>query len=283
MKFQTYVCAASVLCLGGISTVPIQAWKDKIKWYLETRYLKDLDRIDEEPMEFQWKIFPGFTTSRILDEVQKMMAELRCEPEQFQGRVIFMSMYNDIVWRERGCRENCVGNSVNVAAYAKKFPQGCWSFLGPGCEKKWYGTHVSKPDGEWYKTAEVMLLNFAESRAHRGELKSIVEGKKSIHFNGSEETVELINILRTVYFCQSAQYPRSSLRFVQRLTPRLKKTNRRWGLGIYGGTDRISQCWCHLSDFNIIGTGNLLQEYEHKFAELSDDQKLSKLCMKLVS
>ena len=50
-----------------------------------------------------------------------------------------------------------------------------------------------------------MMLNFAESghpvfRATsplgRGELKSKFGGKKTIHYNGSEETVELI--LRTV-------------------------------------------------------------------------------------
>ena len=55
------------------------------------------------------------------------------------------------------------------------------------------------------KTAEVMMFIFAESghpvfRAtsalERGELKSKGGGKKSIRFNGSEETVELI--LRTV-------------------------------------------------------------------------------------
>ena len=52
----------AVLCLGGIRTAPVQAWKDKIKWYLETCYLKDLDRIDGEPMKFEWKNCPGFTT-----------------------------------------------------------------------------------------------------------------------------------------------------------------------------------------------------------------------------
>ena len=39
-----------MLCLGGISPEPVQAWKDKSKWYLETRYLKELDRIDGEQM-----------------------------------------------------------------------------------------------------------------------------------------------------------------------------------------------------------------------------------------
>ena len=50
------VFSDSVLCLGGISPEPVQAWKDKIKWYLENRYLKELDRIDGEQMEFEWTI-----------------------------------------------------------------------------------------------------------------------------------------------------------------------------------------------------------------------------------
>ena len=38
MKSQTYVFPDSLLCLGGISTVPVQAWKNNIEWYLETRH-----------------------------------------------------------------------------------------------------------------------------------------------------------------------------------------------------------------------------------------------------
>ena len=164
-------------CLGGKSTEQVQAWRDKIKWYLETRYPKDLDRTDGEPMEFEWKI-------------QKMMAELRCDPEHFQGRIIFISMYIDIEWWTPGNKENCVANSANVATCAKKFPQGCWSFLGPCCEKKWYETHISKPNGEWDKTAEDMMLNFAESghpvfratsASERTELKKKQSGWKEVH------------------------------------------------------------------------------------------------------
>ena len=47
-------------------------------------------------MEIKWKNFPGFTASGILVEIQKMMAEIKFEPEHFPGRIIFMSMYNDI-------------------------------------------------------------------------------------------------------------------------------------------------------------------------------------------
>ena len=95
-------------CLGGISTEPVKAWESRIKWCLETCHLKDLDRIDGEPMELEWNIFPGFTTMGILDEIQKIMTESKCEPEQFKGRIIFMSMYNDIDWGKRGNKENCI-------------------------------------------------------------------------------------------------------------------------------------------------------------------------------
>ena len=86
-----------------------------------------------------------------------------------------------------------------------QIPAGLWSFLGPGSEKKWYGTYSDKPDGDWDKIAERMMLNFAESghpifRAtsalERGELRSKEDGKKSVHFNGSEETIKLS--LRTI-------------------------------------------------------------------------------------
>ena len=71
-------------------------------------------------MEFERTNFSGFTTLGIVDEIQKMMAESKCEPEQFNGRIIFMSMYNDIVWGKRGNHEKCMASSMNVAAHAKK-------------------------------------------------------------------------------------------------------------------------------------------------------------------
>ena len=151
------------------------------------------------------------------------MRDQQCELEQFKGRIIFMPMYNDIVWGERGNTEKCIMNFVTVANYARRFLLGRWSFLGPGPEKKWCGTYSDKPDGDWDKTAERMMLNFAESghpkfRAsalERGELRSKEKGKKSIHFNGSEETIEFI--LRVI-----TQYLRSSGRLMQRIVERFR-------------------------------------------------------------
>ena len=197
MTSKTYVFSDSVLCLGGISREPVQAWKDKIKWYLETCYLKELDRTDGEQIELEQTILPRFTTVGILNEIQNMMAEFLCEPEQFKGRIIVMSMFNDITWRTPGNEENGVANSMNVATYAKRFPFGCWSYLGPGCEKKWCGTHVNKPNGEWSRVAEIMIINFAESRHPSPFGKRRIErkrgGKKTIRYNRSQETVEFVS------------------------------------------------------------------------------------------
>ena len=95
--------------------------------------------------------------------------------------------------------------SVLVANSARRFPLGHCSFLGPRSEKKLCETYSDKPDGDRDKITEQMMLNFAESRhpvfratsaLGRGELRSEGKGKKSIHFNGGEENIELI--LRTV-------------------------------------------------------------------------------------
>ena len=85
---------------------PVEAWKYKIKWYLENRYLEDLSLVDEESTEFEWKIFPGITTLDILEEIQKFIKEMQFELEQFNDRIIFMSMYNDTAWGEEETQKN---------------------------------------------------------------------------------------------------------------------------------------------------------------------------------
>ena len=85
--------------------------------------------------------------------------------------------------------EWCLANSLIVADYWRRFAQGHWSFLGPGSEKEWYGTHTYKPHGKWDRVAEDMMLNFSESghpvfrgssAFEQGGLKSKAKRKLSI-------------------------------------------------------------------------------------------------------
>ena len=69
-------------------------------------------------------------------------------------------------------------------------------------KKKWYSTHEYKPQGEWDKVAEQMMMEFSESghsvflclRVHCPEERSITKGggKLSIHFCADQGTIETV-------------------------------------------------------------------------------------------
>ena len=99
----------------------------------------------------------------------------------------------------------CIANSTLVSLFAKRFPAGRWSFLGSGSETKWYSTDNERPQGEWDRVAELMIIKFGESghpvfRAtsplSRGTLKSKGGGKLSFHFCADGDTIE--TVLRTI-------------------------------------------------------------------------------------
>ena len=95
---KVYVFSDSVLCIGEVGGDQNVAWMSKIEWYSQNNHFKELNRIDGMQTEFEWKIFPAFTTLGILKEIPNLLKSFQCEPEHFNGRIIFMSMYNDIVW-----------------------------------------------------------------------------------------------------------------------------------------------------------------------------------------
>ena len=72
---KAYVFSDSALCLGKMGEDPVESWKSKIQWYSDINYFSELNRIDGKPMEFEWKILPGFTTVAIPNKIQQMMGE----------------------------------------------------------------------------------------------------------------------------------------------------------------------------------------------------------------
>ena len=65
----------SVLCLGKVNQNPTSntVWEEQFSWFKDSPQYRTLDKIDGGPMEFEWNIFPGFTTLQLVDEVQKFM------------------------------------------------------------------------------------------------------------------------------------------------------------------------------------------------------------------
>ena len=97
-RTKVYVFSDSVLCLGKMHENPQSntAWEQRLEWFKTSQEYRKLDRIDGEPMEFEWNIFPGFITLQLSQEVQEFLLRLNETPENFTGRIIFMSMFNDI-------------------------------------------------------------------------------------------------------------------------------------------------------------------------------------------
>ena len=138
-RTKVYVFSDSVLCLGRILQHPEsnEAWKERIAEVMSEKSYRDYDGINGEPTEFEWNIFPGFTTLQLCGKVTDILSRLGETPETFTGRILFMSMFNDISCDGKGNKGECLANARVVKVLAKKFGIGQWSFNGPGCAKKW--------------------------------------------------------------------------------------------------------------------------------------------------
>ena len=201
---KVYVFSDSVLCLGKIHENPQSntAWEQRLEWFKTTPEYSTSDRLDGEPMEFEWKNFPGFNTLQLSQKVKSLLLKFDETPENFTGRIIFMSMFNDISWGSKDNKIECESHAQLVSSHARRFGAGQWSFPGPGSEKKWYSISEDSPQGEWDKMAEKMMLTFAESGhpatspLSRGQLKSKGVGKLSIHYCADLETIA--TLFRTI-------------------------------------------------------------------------------------
>ena len=59
------------------------AWEQRFGWFKTSQEYRKFDRIDGEPMEFEWNIFPGFNTLQLSQEVKNLMLRLGETPENF--------------------------------------------------------------------------------------------------------------------------------------------------------------------------------------------------------
>ena len=224
--------------------------------------------------------FAGSTTLGILDEIPKMMTKSKCEPEQFKGRIIFVSMYNDIDWWAPGEMKKIVLRVLSklLLSMLEDSREDVGRFRGLGRRRN--GTERIATNGmenrikllkAWCSTLPKSghPVFRATSGLERGEMKSKGKGKKTIHFNGSRN-----------YFCQSVQCQRKPAELWKesaRDSSSAGKPAANDNLGSmvipteFPTANTISQ-----TDADVLK--KLLREYEQKFAELPEQQKLTKLC-----
>ena len=126
---KVYVFSDSVLCLGRILQHPDsnEAWKNRIAGVKSEKSYRDYDGINGEPTEFEWNIFPGFTTLQLCGKINDLLSDLGQTPETFTGRILFMSMFNDISCDRKGNKEECLANAGIVKSTCEKI--WCWTMV----------------------------------------------------------------------------------------------------------------------------------------------------------
>ena len=108
--------------------------KEQIHYFQHSNEYAELSGIDGEPIEFDVEYFPGFTSIEILRHIQLDLNARRIYPEQFEGRIIFMSVFNDI--DRTGNSDVCTPDARKVSDDANEFQRRHWSFFDPGDEEK---------------------------------------------------------------------------------------------------------------------------------------------------
>ena len=134
-RTMVYVFSDSVLCLGKIfeNTQSNDAWEQRLGWLKSSPKIQKLWQNRRRANGIRVEYFPGYNTSQVSQEVKHLLLRLGETPENFTGRIIFMSMFNDISCGSRDNENECESNAQLVSLFAKSFGIGqmviSWSWF----------------------------------------------------------------------------------------------------------------------------------------------------------
>ena len=164
--------------------------KNKCQLRRCTILFRELQGLDGEPIDFEWQNFPGATSLDLLLKIQRDLEGKRTTPEDFSDRIIFMSMFNDIVLDKKGNEYSCNTTAREIIEYASGFNDRHSAFLGPGEESTWCQGYAINCGGKWDLRASQMVEDY-ENSGHpvfqgisplgRGILKRKIN-RNTIHF-----------------------------------------------------------------------------------------------------
>ena len=208
-------------------------------------------------------------------------------PENFTGRILFMSMFNDISCGTKDDETECLANTKLVSLYARRFRKGQWTFIGPGSEKMWCCISEDSPQGVWDNIAERMLLEVAESgcpifRAttplSRGQLKSKGHGQLSIHHAADLETLE--TFFRIIVSANQLSLYGAVAEICEEYESLHERTVRAVVMGQSSSSfvQSVIKTEVPLDCDDPAKQDLLLQQYGERIERLSQQDKLSKFC-----
>ena len=81
-----HVYSDSVFSLGKLlnHSEANEKWRDQISEFQQSNEYAELSEVDGESIEFEWNIFPGFTSIEILRQIQKDLKNRQITREQLE-------------------------------------------------------------------------------------------------------------------------------------------------------------------------------------------------------
>ena len=145
------------------------------------------------------------------------MATRRTRHEEFEDRIICMSIYNDIDWTKEMMEEWKLQGlffEFSNGKHAKRFQLGHWSFLGPG-EKKMVCTIASlngtgiQTQMSWYPISKTSNIQFSEQQV-RWRVRIFWQKKWEMYDSRQWWLIECRAFVLHSQLCKPSQYLRSS-------------------------------------------------------------------------
>ena len=161
---KVFVFPDSVLCLGKMNENPQSniAWEDRLTWFKSSPQYRTLDRLDGEPVEFEWNIFQDSphcsSATKFMSSCQKCAKSQKNSLDGLSSCRCSMTSHGDL-------KKKSANQVLCSFLCAKRFSPGQWSFLGPGSEKKWSSTDEDSPQREWDRITEQVIVNICGKQA----------------------------------------------------------------------------------------------------------------------
>ena len=118
-KSRVSVYSDSVLCLGKqhFPEDAMKRWNDQVSTLKMCHTFRELQGLDGDPIDFEWKNFPRAKALAILHKIQADLQGKNIRPEKFSVRIIFMSIVpatgDD---RNQKSNQGCLGDISQVPA-----------------------------------------------------------------------------------------------------------------------------------------------------------------------
>ena len=171
----------------------------------------------------------GISSEDSFGKINDLLSHLGQTPAIFTRSFFIMSMFNDISCDRKVNKDECLRNAESVKVFARRFGIGQWSFIGPGCEKKWSSMDENNPCGgrnavgthrnrtSYFPCNDSIVQRYIQERKDMKKL--------SIHVIADYSTIETVF---RIISCQSVLSSRRSGQHVWRIWSSSKSIRWTW-------------------------------------------------------